>query len=73
MGRKHKLNYISNDVGRWLAAAEQANKNKTAFGWYQIEFNINRGCPWIWVYINFFADRGEPCPYGFNQMEILAE
>ena len=30
----------SNGVGRWLAAAEQTNENKIAFGCYQIEFYI---------------------------------
>ena len=40
MGRKHKLNYISNGVGRWLAAAEQTNENIIVNGYYQIEFNI---------------------------------
>ena len=32
MGRKYKLNYISNGVGRWLAAAVVINENITAFG-----------------------------------------
>ena len=36
MGRKHKLNYISNSVGRWLAAAEETYKNITVIGYYQI-------------------------------------
>ena len=36
MGRKHELNYISNGVGWWLAAAVEINENKTAIGCYQI-------------------------------------
>ncbi len=41
MGRKYKLNCISNGVGRWLAAAKRISENKTAFGCCQIEFNVN--------------------------------
>lgn len=40
MGRKYKLNCISNGVGRWLAAAKRISENKTAFGCCQIEFYI---------------------------------
>ena len=30
------LNLISHTVGRWLAAAEEINENRTAFGCYRI-------------------------------------
>ena len=32
--------FISNNVGQGLAPAVEINENKTAFGCYQIEFNI---------------------------------
>ena len=35
-GTSHRLNYISNGVGRWLAAAVVINENRTAFGCYRI-------------------------------------
>ena len=32
VGASYGVNYISNGVGRWLAAAVEINENKTAFG-----------------------------------------
>ena len=49
MGRKHKLNYISNGVGRWLAAAERICGYITTIGYYHIS-------------VNYFG-RSKPLPY----------
>ena len=45
MGRMHKLNYISNGVGRWLAAAEEINQNIIVNGCYQIEMQTKLKAP----------------------------
>ena len=39
------MNYISNRVGRWLAAAVEINENITAIGCYQIEIYIKHSAP----------------------------